>query len=144
MQGKPSLIREFYYLKEYIDVAKAKEPIDVWWLNRYLILDSIFNMELKERFNREMDVAEDGGFIVVQWYEIRLIDLMINGFLKSNPKSYQNPFRNKMWETVVAINHSHSSAAEETAFRYYGEEWLFEFSICYKEIFRRYIRLKRG
>lgn len=139
MRLKSKLTREYYYLKEYLRLAQGIENVDVWWLNRFLILESIFNPSVVERFNQEMEA--DGNQITVQWCEIKLITLhIINGFDKSQPHLYSKPLRETHHQTMLSINYP--SSCFDTACDYYGENWLRNHSISYKEIFRSICSLK--
>lgn len=140
MTLKPTLIREYYYLKEYLRLAKGFDDVDVWWLNRFLILESIFAPTIVERFNQEMEA--DGNQIIVQWSEMKLVTLhIINGFSKPEPNQYHKPLIETHYQTVININYP--SSYFDTACVYYNEDWLKNHAICYKEIFNRYSNLKR-
>ena len=139
MQLKSTLTREYYYLKEYLRLAKGRKEVEVWWLNRFLILDTIFCPHVVERYNQEFEA--NGNQLIVNWSELRLVTLhVISGFSKARPHEYDKPLIERHFQTI--INMSYTSKVFDTACGYYSSKWLLEHSIDYKEIYRRYSELK--
>ena len=139
MQLKPTLLREYHYLKEYLRLAKQKVDVDIYWLNRYMILETIFAPNMVERYNREFEA--NGNQLIVSWSELKLVTLhIINGFSKAKFKEYDRPLVERHFQTM--INVGYTSKVFDTACEYYSSKWLLEHSIDYKEIYRRYRELK--